>query len=80
MAAEQRHQNKPHADLAFEQLADVLGAEVELVREHPKADILSQMRSQIARQARDRPLALLGRGFGNGFLKACDLEIVDARA
>lgn len=61
-----------HADLAFEQLTDILCAEVKFVGEHPEADVLGQMRLQIARQARDRPLALLGRGLGDGLLEACD--------
>ena len=75
VAAEQRHQNKHHADLAFEQLADVLCAEVELVREHPEADVLGQMRLQIARQASDRPLALPGRGPVTVFWKRAILRL-----
>ena len=45
-----------HADLAFEQLADVLGIQMELLCQHRQAELLRQMLLQIPGDAGDGPL------------------------
>lgn len=66
------------ADLAFEQLADVLWVQVKFLRQHAKAHFLGQMLLQIAGNAVDGAFLLTGRLPRGLMPEHGDLQIVNA--